>query len=120
MLKAKETVGVMIDANKDAGIDSAKIITGNIINARLAKVITPRLPMMVRGYAQSDVGQAVLANVVAGLMIHTMPENDKVMLAAESMIGSASLQLASSFNIEEMINELLDNVPGLDGPAKEK
>lgn len=120
MLDPKQTLGIVVDANKDAGVDSAKLIAGNIINARLSKVITPRLPMMVRGYAQSEVGEAVLANVVAGMMIHTMPDNGKVMLAAEAMINSASLKLASSFNIEEMINELLDNVPGLDGPAEKK
>jgi 1,4-dihydroxy-2-naphthoate octaprenyltransferase len=70
-------------------------------------------------YAQTPIGKAALANIVAGVLIHTMPENEKVAVAAECMIQSASLQLASSFNIEEMINDLLDGVPGLD-PEKPK
>ena len=114
MLEFKDTASIMIGANKDAAVDSGKLIAGNIINDRLSKILVPKLPIMARGYAQTNLGKAALSNLVAGLLIHTMPDNAKVQVAAEAMIASASLQLASSFNIEEMVNELLDNVPGLD------
>ena len=114
MLKFKDTASVIIGANKDAAIDSSKLIAGNIINDRLNKILVPKLPIVARGYAQTNLGRAALSNLIAGLLIHTMPDNAKVQVAAEAMIASASLQLASSFNIEEMINELLDGVPGLD------
>ena len=114
MLEIKDTASILIGANKDAAFDSGKLIAGNIINDRVSKILIPKLPMIARGYAQTNLGKAALSNLVAGVLIHTMPDNAKVQLAAEAMIQSASLQLASSFNLEEMVNELLDNVPGLD------
>jgi hypothetical protein len=48
-MKVKDTFNVMVEANKDAAIDSSKIIAGNIIIDRLEKVVTPKLPLMVRG-----------------------------------------------------------------------
>jgi hypothetical protein len=119
-MKVTDTMGALVDANKEAAIDSGKIIAGNIINDRLVKIITPKLPMMVRGYADTPLGKATISNAIAGVLIHTMPTNAKVMTAAECMIQSASLQLASSFNIEQMVQELLDGVPGLDVMAEEK
>jgi len=122
MLKVNETLSIMVDANKDAGVDSAKIIAGNILNDRVNTILMKNLPTGIKlvagSYLESNVGKAIVANTVAGLLIHTMPENEKVAIAAEAMIKSASLALASSFNIEEMINELLDGVPGLT-PAAE-
>ena len=113
-MEVKETAGLLLEANKDAAKDSGKIIAGNILNNRLAQIVTPKLPMMVRGYAATPIGKAALANVVAGVLIHTMPDNAKALLAAECMIQSASLEVASSLNIEQMVNDLLDGVPGLD------
>jgi len=122
MLNVKDTMSVIVDANKDAGKDSAKIIAGNILNDKVNALVTKNLPtgvkLVVGSYIESNIGKAVIANAVAGILIHTMPNNEKVALAAEAMIKSASLAFASSFNIEEMINEVLDEVPGLT-PAKE-
>jgi hypothetical protein len=117
-MEVKDTFSAVASANKEAIKDSGKIIAGNIINNRLEQVIVPKLPLMVRGYASTPLGRAALANVIAGVIIHTMPTNDKAILAAECMIQSASLELASSFNIEEMINDLLDGVPGLEPTAE--
>ena len=119
MANVTDTLSILAEANKESAIDSSKIITGNIINDRVSKIITPKLPLLVRGYSETPIGKAVLANAVAGVLIHTMGQNEKVATAAECMIQSASLSLASSFNIEEMVNELLDGVPGLE-PVKEE
>lgn len=110
MLKIGETAGVLVSANKEAAKESASIVAGRILNKRVAKIVAPKLPLMVRSYAQTQLGEAVLANVVAGVLIHVMPENAKVQLASNAMIQAASLELLSSFNIEEMIDELLDGV----------
>ena len=124
MLNAKETLSVMMDANKEAGVDSAKIIAGNILNKRVNILVMKTLPAGVKfavgSYLDSNVGKALIANAAAAALIHTMPGNEKVEIAAEAMINSASLTLASSFNIEEMVNELLDGVPGLDAPSEDK
>ncbi len=122
MLKPSETLSTMVDANKDAGKDSAKIIAGNILNQHVNEVLVKNLPTGVKllagSYLESNVGKALISNAVAGILIHTMPNNEKVALAAEAMIKSASLQLASSFNIEDMVNELLSKVPGIAATAE--
>ncbi len=119
MLDLSETGSALVAANKEATKGSASIIAGNVINNRLAKIIAPKLPVMVRGYAETQLGKAALANMVAGVLIHTMPQNEKAMIAANAMIASANLTLAQSFNIEEMIDDLLDGV-SLDGIAPTK
>jgi len=71
-------------------------------------------------YADTPIGEAALANLVAAAMVQFAPTNEKVMLAAEAMIGAASLSFATSFNIEEMINELLDGIPLINGETAGK
>ncbi len=111
MLKINETASVLMDTNVEATKASATIIVGKTLNDRVVNVLGPRLPMMVRGYATStELGKAVLSNLVAGVLIHTMPENDKVMMAANAMIGAANLTFAESFNIQEMVNELMADI----------
>jgi len=65
---------------------------------------------MARGYASTELGKAVIANVVAGVIIHTMPTNKRAIQASECMIQSGSLTLMESFNIQDIINELLDGI----------
>ena len=116
MLEIKQTVGALVEGNKDAAKVSASIITGDIINKRIATLVKPRLPMIARGYIDTELGQAALSNVIAGVIIHTMPKNPKAVIAAECMIRSASLKLANSFNIQEIVDEILDGItlPGLE------
>ena len=74
-------------------------------------------------YADTPIGHAVLANVAAGALIHFFPTNAKVQAAAGAMIESAMVTFASSFNIEDMVDELLEGVvlPEVDlDPIKNK
>ncbi len=109
-MKLKQTANIMLEANKDAAGNTAKLVAGRIINARLSKIVKPKLPMYARGYAGTPIGEAVIANVVASALIHFMPSNQKVVLAADSMIQAAMLEFAGSFDIEGMVDELLDGV----------
>jgi len=115
MLEIKQTVGALLEGNKDAAKVSASIITGDIINKRIVSLVGPKLPIMVRGYADTEIGKAAIANLVAGVVIHTMPENQKAVIAAECMIRSASLSFANSFNIQEIVDDILDGIklPGV-------
>jgi hypothetical protein len=100
----------MYEANKGAGKTATAIIAGNIINDRLAKIITPKAPIMVRGYLDSPFGKAVVSNAVAAALIHFFPGNKKIQVATSAMIEAAMVEFSSSFNIEEMVDELLDGV----------
>ena len=106
----KQAASVMVDGNKEAFKASAKMRTGKMINKRVVGVIAPRLPLMIRGYAQSDLGEAVIANIVAMAIIKYLPTNEKAVLAADAMIVGAADEFIGSFNIEEMIDEVLDGI----------
>ena len=110
MLKAGQTADVMVAANKNAAVSSAKLIAGTIINKRVAKLIKPQLPMMARGYADSALGEAVIANAVAAAIVHIAPNNEKAVLASQAMIDAAMLTFMTSFNLDEKIDELLSGI----------
>lgn len=105
-----QTAAAIVAQNKASGKVAGGIIAGNIINDRLAKIVTPKLPMMVRGYADTPLGKAAIANLAAGALIHFLPGNTKATTAASAMIEAAMVEFASSFNIEAMVDELLDGV----------
>jgi hypothetical protein len=52
----------------------------------------------------------VLCNAIAGALIHTFPGNEKLMLATNAMISAANLTLMESFNIEQMIDEMMKDI----------
>ena len=118
-----QTASVIVDANKTSAKTATGIIAGNIINERLAKAVIPKLPLMARGYLDTPMGHAALANIAAGAMIHFFPGNKRAMQASSAMIEAAMVTFASSFNIEELANEILDGVtlPSVDvAPIKNK
>lgn len=120
MLTLQKTTAVVASANKEALKVSAEIVAGNILNAQVVKLVKPRLPMMVKGYADTEIGEAVIANLIAAALIHTMPHNKKATAAASCMIQAASIKAVSSFNFEAMVEDLLAGVsiPGFDETAE--
>ena len=110
MLKIQDTVSIIKDENKEAAKVAARLTAGNILNDRAVKIITPKLPLVAKGYAQTEVGKAVIANVVAGAIIHFAPTNDKAVMASQAMVHSAMANLVGSFNIEEMVNDFIDGI----------
>lgn len=105
-----QTASVIVASNKSSAKTATGIIAGNVINQRLAKIVVPKLPMMARGYLDSPMGHAVLANVAAGALIHFFPGNKRAQQASAAMIESAMVTFASSFEIEDMIDEILEGV----------
>ena len=106
----KDTARVLAEGNKGAFKASAKRRTGNMINQRVVGLITPRLPFWARSYAETSLGQAVICNMVAGAVIKYLPSNEKAILAADAMVTASMDDFVGSFNIEEMINDVLDGI----------
>ncbi len=113
-LTIKETANVLVAGNKGAFKDSAKRRAGKMLNDRLIGMIQPNLPLMVRGYADTELGRAAMANLLAGAVIHFGYKSEKLTLAADAMVTAAMDDFVGSFNIEAMINDLVDGV-NLDG-----
>ena len=111
-LTIKETASALLGANTSAVKLSAKITIGNTLNDRVAAIIVPKLPMMVRGMALANpaITKAVLANMVSGALMNFAPTNDKALLAADAMINAAMLEFVGTFNIEAMINDVINGL----------
>jgi hypothetical protein len=114
-LTFKQTTGAVVTTNKESAILAAKLTAGNILNERVVKLVKPQLPVLARGYADTEIGKAVAANVTAAALIHFFPTNQKAVAAAECMIQAAMAGFVASFDIEGTVNELLDgiNIPEL-------
>ena len=111
MLELDSTIGVLKDTNIEAAKISASIVTGDVVCERLAQIVKPKLPIYARSYIDTDLGKAVLANVAAGMLITVASENKQAQYAAEAMIQSASLTFMKSFNIDQLVKDLLDGLP---------
>lgn len=109
-LTIKDTANILVAGNKGAFKESAKRRTGKMLNDRLVALIQPKLPMMIRGYADSELGRAAIANLLAGAIIHFGYKHDKLTLAADAMVTAAMDDFVGSFNIEDMVNDLIDGV----------
>ena len=109
-LTLTDTKNIAVMRNQEAAKMAASITAGNILNDKVVGIISPKLPAFAVGYAQTEVGKAVIANVVASAITHFMPANEKANLASKAMVDSAMLAFVGSFNIEEMITELMDGV----------
>ncbi len=109
-MSLQDTAAVMVSANTAAAKMAASITIGNLLNTRVQKIVTPKLPIMVRGYADTALGKAAMANLVSAAIVQFMPTNEKAMLAANAMVQSAMLEFTASFNIEQMVNEMIDGL----------
>ncbi len=109
-LTIKQTANVMVEANKEAAVLAAQITGGNILNDRLAKMVIPQLPMGAKVFINTAPGKALLANAFAAGLVHFAPQNDKAAMASGMMVQAAMLELAGTFNIEEMVDEFLSDV----------
>ena len=89
---------------------AAKLEVGKVATAQLKKVVKPNLPMLVRGYADSPFFDIVLANAVGVALREYASENEKAQIVAEAMIQSAAIEMMSSFDLNGMIDDMLENV----------
>ena len=120
-LTVKQTTNVVVNQNKESAKLAAQLTAGNVLNDRVVKLVKPQLPLVARGYAETELGKAVAANVAAAALIHFFPTNKKAVMAAEAMITAAMANFVASFDIEGTVNELLDgiNLPDLTGATSE-
>lgn len=100
------TTKKIVDANKSAAIAAGKIEAGRIVVNKLTKLVAPKLPLMMRGYADTALGKVVIANVVNIAVEQYAPDNEKAKLLAEAAMQGAALELIQSFNVEELLEQV--------------
>ena len=108
--KMKQVLSQQLEANKDSATLAARITAGKAINKRVMKLVKPKLPMMVRGYADSPIASVVLANIVGLAMKQYMPQSSKAQLVASMMLDASALQAIESFDLESILESVLEGV----------
>lgn len=111
-LTIKQTANALISANTEAVKLSAKLTIGNTLNDRVAAIVVPKLPMMVRGMAREnpDITKAVIANLTSAAILQLAPTNENAIKAADAMVNAAMVQFIGSFNIEAMVNDVINGL----------
>ncbi len=109
-MNMKELASVLVDANKSAFKANTSRRAGQIFNDRIIGMVAPKLPMMVRGYKDEPWFKFVLANAVAGAVIKFGHTNDKLLMLADAGVSAANDEFLGSFNLEEMVNSVIDGI----------
>lgn len=109
-MTTKIAATALIAKNKSAAITTAKITVGKAAMKQVTKLLAPKLPMMVRGYADTPVGRLLIANIFSFAVANYMANNKKAAIVADAMLEGAMMETMTSLNLEEMLEGLLDKV----------
>lgn len=106
----KSTATAIVAANKNAAVNAAKLEAGSIVLKKVSGIAASKAPFMVRGYVDTAVGRVVIANLLNFAVSQYAPGNRKAVIAADAAMQAAMLELVQSFNVGEMIDEVLKGV----------
>jgi hypothetical protein len=100
----------VVDKNKNALVTAAKIEAGSIALKQVSKIVVPKLPIMVRGYADTPAGRLLLANLFNFAVNQYAPRNEKAVLVADAMLQGAMVELVQSFDLNSLIEDVIGKV----------
>lgn len=103
-------MAVITKKNASALKAAGKIEAGQIAINRITKMIGPKLPMMLRGYADTPVARIVIANLFSLAVQQYAPNNEKAQLISDAMMEGAMLEFVQSFNLDQMLDGVLDGI----------
>lgn len=107
--RAQATGSRILSANKQAAQSAAYLEAGNIANNQLAKVAGKKLPLMLRGYADTPYGKLIIANIAQQLAAEFRPNNKQLQSLTAAMTVAAYSEVIKLVNIDGMIDELLES-----------
>ncbi len=103
-------VEAQLDENKRAVILAAEITAGKVLNNKVVQLIKPKLPMMIRGYADSPLVNVAVANIVGMAIKQYAFNNPKARQVSDLMLKASALQAMEAFDVEGMLNDLLEGI----------
>lgn len=103
------SASTVLKDNKDMLATAAIFETGRIANAKLGKLVGGHLPQPMGMIAQTPIGQLVLANVIKMAGEQFRPGDKMVARLTNGMVVSAYTQLIQQFDIEGLIDSLMDD-----------
>lgn len=111
--KGKNTmtkIANIVAANKSAVINAAKLEAGKIALTQITKVAAKKAPFMIKGYIDTPIGRVVIANLLSVAVDQYAPSNQKAKAVAGAAMEAAMLEMVQSFNIAEMIDEMVKGI----------
>lgn len=95
--------------NKTAAKSAAFMEAGRIANNQVAKIAAKKLPVMIRGYADTPFGKLVIANAAIMAIEHLRPEDQRAKALARAMAVQAYQEAIQTLDIEGLLEELFSN-----------
>lgn len=111
--KGKNTmtkIANIVAANKSAVVNAAKLEAGKIALTQITKVAAKKAPFMIKGYIDTPIGRVVIANLLSVAVDQYAPTNQKAKAVAGAAMEAAMLEMVQSFNIAEMIDEMVKGI----------
>ena len=101
-----------INTNKTAATLAAQLEAGRLANKHVTKLISTKLPMIVRGYADTPLARLALANAVSFAVDNYGQKFGKhkelIAQISDAMVISAYTEIIAEFDLEGMIQQFLE------------
>ena len=110
ILDRVETAGkTVVDKQAVMAKTALTLEAARILNNQLVAIASKKLPLMVRGYADTAIGKAVIANAFFMGMEMALPnvgDNDVRKQVARAAVVGAYQEFVQSFDVEGVFNDL--------------
>lgn len=107
---AMTKIANIVAANKSAVVNAAKLEAGKIALTQITKVAAKKAPFMIKGYIDTPIGRVVIANLLSVAVDQYAHSNQKAKAVAGAAMEAAMLEMVQSFNIAEMIDEMVKGI----------
>jgi hypothetical protein len=106
----KDVASSVLDANKQAALAVAEITIGKAALKSAGKLVKPKLPMFVRGYADTPLFDVIIANLVHIAVDARFKDNVKARKISKAMMTAAALTVSEHFDVDGMIEDFIDSI----------
>lgn len=105
-------VAQAIDTNKNAAILAAQLEAGRLANKHATKLISGKLPLMVKGYADTPLARLAFANAIKFAVDNYGGKFGKhkelASQVSRAMVIAAYSEIIANFDIDSMIEQFLE------------
>ena len=101
---------VVLNANKTAAVNAAKMKAGQVGIAAVTKMVAPSLPTGMGFIAKNPLFEVVVANIAHFAISTQFPGNAKAAILAECMMDASMFNALGKLDIEGKMEELMSKV----------
>lgn len=109
MSKIAQTATAVIESNKSAATQAGYLEAGRLANKQAAKLAGKHLPIMLRGYADTAIGQLVIANLAQIAVKQLRPNDPTLVKLTDAMTVQAFQGLYQTVDLDGIIDSLLSS-----------